>query len=136
MGWDGKSTQIDYQRYPALVDLILDLLKMGSDDALFPAMDVLRRAGPPRAHRDEIEALVTRQLSNFQWHVRRIAADCLCSFKMDQSWFGVVVGFLEAKWDSANHRNGQLMVVKAVLQQRLNLANATDIGQLLPPSTI
>lgn len=129
MGWDGKSTQIDYQRYPALVDLIMNLLKMGTDDALFPAMDVLRRAGPPPSHRDEIESLVTRQLENNHWQVRRIAADCLCSFKMDQRWSSLVVDFLGLKAQNVNHRHGQLMVVKAVLKQRLSTSNSADVGQ-------
>ncbi|KAH7348481.1 HEAT repeat protein-like protein [Rhexocercosporidium sp. MPI-PUGE-AT-0058] len=130
MGWDGKSTQIDYQRYPALVDLIIDLLKMGTDDALFPAMGVLRRAGPPPAHKGEIESLVTRQLENNHWQVRRIAADCLCSFKMDQKWPSLVVEFLESKSKNTNHRHGQLMVVKAVLKQRLNTSNPSDVENL------
>ncbi|KAH6712398.1 HEAT repeat protein-like protein [Leptodontidium sp. MPI-SDFR-AT-0119] len=131
MGWDGKSTQIDYQRYPALVDLIMNLLKMGTDDALFPAMDVLRRAGPPPSHRDEIESLVTRQLENNHWQVRRIAADCLCSFKMDQRWSSLVVDFLGLKAQNVNHRHGQLMVVKAVLKQRLSTSNSADVATLL-----
>ncbi|KAL2064257.1 hypothetical protein VTL71DRAFT_4751 [Oculimacula yallundae] len=135
MGWDGKSTQIDYHRYPALVDLIVNLLEMGTDDALFPAMDVLRRAGPPPDQQLEIEALVTEQLANNHWHVRSIAADCLSSLRVDQYWEDLVRDFLKSNSRSPNQRHGQLMVVKAVLKQRLDFSRSDhmrDLSTILP----
>ncbi|CZS93179.1 uncharacterized protein RAG0_03575 [Rhynchosporium agropyri] len=126
MGWDGKSTQIDYERYPALVDLIMSLLQMGTDDALFPAMDVLRRAGPPPKHWLDIELLVLRQLKNNHWHVRRIAADCLCSLRTDRYWRNLFCDLVGSKSQHVNHRHGQLMAAKAVLQ-RLGLPSTNGI---------
>ncbi|KAH7412798.1 putative death-receptor fusion protein-domain-containing protein [Cadophora sp. MPI-SDFR-AT-0126] len=131
-GWDGRSTMIEYSRYPALVELIIGLLKLGTDDALFPAMDVLRRAGPPPAHRRDIESLVHRQLANRNWQVRRIAADCLCSFSTEEKdWIKVVIMFLESEAGSSNQRHGQLLVIRAILSQRLDAVKQNELGKFL-----
>ncbi|PVH78131.1 hypothetical protein DL98DRAFT_258029 [Cadophora sp. DSE1049] len=130
-GWDGRSTMIQYSRYPALVDLITQLLKMDTDDALFPAMDVLRRAGPPQDHRQYIESLVLQQLGNNNWQVRRIAADCLCSFLTERDLVKAVLVFLESKASGSNDRHGQLLVVRGILSQRLDATSDNELGNLL-----
>ncbi|KAK0121786.1 hypothetical protein ONS95_010069 [Cadophora gregata] len=130
-GWDGKSTTINYNQYPALVDLITHLLETGTDEALFPAMDVLRRAGPPPGHLQRIESLISKQLGNSEWQIRRIAADCLCSFLMGGNWLKSALMFLELDAEGSNQRHGQLLVVRAILSQRLRGATHSEIGKLL-----
>ena len=70
-GWDGKSVRLAYERYPALPDILLNLiatepnervaymsLQIGVVESVFPALDIIRRAGPPKTLRAEIQASI------------------------------------------------------------------------------
>jgi len=87
----GNATRLSYDKHPGLLELILYLLRsseaiIGAGDdlpdkkttftaeAIFLVLDLLRRAPPPPATRDEIFHLVVRALGNKSWHVRAIAA--------------------------------------------------------------
>ncbi|KAI6785747.1 uncharacterized protein J7T54_006086 [Emericellopsis cladophorae] len=86
-GWDGKANRIPYHKYPALVDVLVDLLESGEKnaeapatldtsgaEAVFPALDIIRRAGPPEALREKLQDLVAKYLADPVWHVREMAA--------------------------------------------------------------
>lgn len=135
-GWDGKANRIPYHRYPNLPRVLIDLLKTGhrmithtpstssAAESVFPALDIIRRAGPPEAHRDELQFHVSCYLASPVWHVREIAARTLCSCLLHDEWLATSLGlFRDALSDPTsnvqNHVHGVLLTVKFVFE-RLN----------------
>ncbi|RWA07653.1 hypothetical protein EKO27_g7461 [Xylaria grammica] len=60
-GWDGRTARIPYHKYEALPLLLVNLLELGKEssgmtmgtqtaEAVFPALDIIRRAGPPEGY--------------------------------------------------------------------------------------
>lgn len=102
-GWDGRANRIPYHRYPNLPEVLRDLLKSGHSvmattstlsaaaaESVFPALDIIRRAGPPALLRDEIQGDVAHYLSSSVWHVREMAARTLCSCLLHDKWLGMI----------------------------------------------
>ncbi|KAB8289792.1 hypothetical protein EYC80_010425 [Monilinia laxa] len=78
-GWDGRSTKLSYEKYPELPEILLKLLDketlgieytntpaIGSIESVFPALDIIRRAGPPIMLRNEIKEKVSIHLGSIQ----------------------------------------------------------------------
>jgi hypothetical protein len=95
--WSRGSSRISYDKYSSLSSLLPRLLQeqpgeesrtssqpnLGLEHSVqmvFPALDLLRRAGPPRELYDELKALVLNQLSNPVWHIRDLAARTYATF--------------------------------------------------------
>lgn len=144
-GWNGKSIKLSYEAYPDLADLLDNLLKSGSDagkrlnqpalgvvELVFPALDIIRRAGPPSNHRDSIHNSVLFHLGSPVWDVREIAAHTICAFMLHTAWVSSVTDLLETPTTSANRRHGVLLAVKYILERRLILDPATAIGKACP----
>lgn len=82
----GVVTRLAYDRYPGLLELILELLDSyqmdlaGQDasaitvEAIFPILDILRRAPPPVAQRQHVRSLVLDAMGSTHWHVRELAS--------------------------------------------------------------
>ncbi|SPO02760.1 uncharacterized protein DNG_05435 [Cephalotrichum gorgonifer] len=111
-GWDGTANCIDYDRYPSLAPVLLSLLKSGRSmvyelttiaaaEAVFPALDIIRRAGPPASQRDELQTYVAEYLGSPAWHVREIAARTLCSCMLHSDWLPALRSLLSPE-DIAN----------------------------------
>ncbi|TRX91324.1 hypothetical protein FHL15_007746 [Xylaria flabelliformis] len=60
-GWDGRTIRISYHKFEALPSLLVNLLEVGkrssgitigtqTAEAVFPALDIIRRAGPPEGY--------------------------------------------------------------------------------------
>ncbi|KAI3394073.1 hypothetical protein diail_3249 [Diaporthe ilicicola] len=129
-GWDGKTLRISYTKYPSIPPMLLNLLQSGqlamklgtltsgsAAESVFPALDIIRRAGPPESHRDELYKLITRYLGSQQWHVREIAARTLCSFLLNETWLCSVKSLFEESRGSANRLHGTLLTVKFFLER-------------------
>lgn len=129
-GWDGKTLRISYTKYPSLPPILLNLLQSGqlamepgtltsssAAESVFPALDIIRRAGPPESHRDELYELITRYLGSQQWHVREIAARTLCSFLLNENWLSSVQNLLQKSRGSANRLHGTLLTLKSFLER-------------------
>ncbi len=132
-GWDGKTTRISYTRYPNLSDTLLNLLKSGLEgnslespqkaaETVFPALDIIRRAGPPESHRDELYQCVVGCLSSHMWHVRELAARTACSFLIQYDWIRSVQDLVETPWRSNNGLHGMLLTVKYTLERLAEVA--------------
>jgi hypothetical protein len=96
-GWDGKASRVSYYKYPTLPNTLLAMLESGlatmatttttvGAESVFPALDFIRRAGPPDELRDELYLHIVKYLRNPAWHVREIAARTLCSCLLDEQW--------------------------------------------------
>lgn len=128
-GWNGNGVRIDYAKYPALVDILVKLLQSGdpAHNTVMPAMDIIRRAGPPNipdspnTRSVEIENLVFQHLSDSNWHDREAAAEAYCSITMSDRLELVVLGTLAQGAAGPNHRHGLLKAVLAILSRRLTL---------------
>lgn len=101
-GWDGKATRIHYHRYATLPGVLVGLLKGGQGsilpglqntrgaESVFPALDIIRRAGPPDALREELQGYIATYLASPVWHLREMAARTLCSCLLHDGWLDVM----------------------------------------------
>jgi hypothetical protein len=141
-GWDGRSTRLSYDRYPSLPGLLLKLLDtdtrssatldvptIGAVESVFPALDIIRRAGPPPTYRDEISRLVSMHLGSQVWHVREIAARTICTLLLHPEWLSSVVALIQSAHQSVNHFHGVLIAVRLILERRLELDRLSATGE-------
>jgi hypothetical protein len=131
-GWDGRSIKLSYEKYPALPELLLSLLDnnnsehinasaIGAVQSVFPALDIIRRAGPPMVLRNEIKTGVAAHLGSKVWHIRELAARTMCTFMLHDEWLLALKALLISSNASTNHTHGVLMTVKFLLERRLEL---------------
>ncbi|KAG6004881.1 hypothetical protein E4U21_000657 [Claviceps maximensis] len=152
-GWDGRANRIHYHRYPNLPAVLKNLLQSGhkvfnqssassagsaAAESVFPALDIIRRAGPPDLLRDEIQVDVAVYLSSPVWHVRDMAARTLCSCLLHKRWLEVIrqtfdTAMADGSRNNQNHVHGILLTLKFVIE-RLNEVNHEqfigDLGDL------
>jgi hypothetical protein len=143
-GWDGKANRIPYHRYPNLPTVLAGLLKSGhkmvtstnatsSAESVFPALDIIRRAGPPDLLRDEIQIHVAAYLSSPVWHVREIAARTLCSCLLHDKWLAVMQGLVSKSLsdkgiNGQNHVHGVLLSLKFLIERFSEVAPDRLLG--------
>jgi hypothetical protein len=143
-GWDGKSIRLAYERYPALPEILLSLMatqttqpmaraspQIGAVESVFPALDIIRRAGPPKRLREEIHACIKSHLGSSIWHVRDIAARTICTLLLDERWLEGLTELLETCSNSSNQVHGVLLATKYLLERRLELNPLTASGRCL-----
>jgi hypothetical protein len=133
-GWDGKANRIAYHRYPSLPTTLLHLLKSGHQmmasiaassvaaESVFPALDIIRRAGPPEVLRDELQVHIAKYLASPVWHVREIAARTLCSCLLHAQWLDAITSLAAESVRSQignvqNHVHGVLLALKYIIDR-------------------
>lgn len=135
--------RLSYSKYPSLPGVLLSLLKTGEEslelssqsgkaEAVFPALDIIRRAGPPEQHREELYGYVEEYLGSHLWHVREIAARALCSFLLRDGWVAALREVLSRSRDGANRLHGALLAVKFVLVRKLDAGDDATRGERDP----
>lgn len=143
-GWDGRSMRLFYDAYPELPDLLDKLLKANPDNQLtqpalsaveliFPALDIIRRAGPPLSHWTSISNSVLFHLGSRVWHLREIAAHTICTMTLGTEWATTALKLLETPTNFANMRHGILLAVKYIVERRVNLHPATVLSKYYCP---
>lgn len=127
--WSGGSSKISYEKYNNLVDLLPRLLRVepqpnlqtvsgpnlsleNSVQMVFPALDLLRRAGPPKQIYAELKSMVFDHLSNPVWHIRDLAARTYCTLVSTQDIVRAVDELLKYEWTSQNGLHGMLLTVR------------------------
>ncbi|KAJ4268477.1 hypothetical protein NW762_002540 [Fusarium torreyae] len=133
-GWDGKANRIAYHRYPSLPKTLLHLLKSGHQmiasiaassaaaESVFPALDIIRRAGPPEVLRQELQTHIAKYLASPVWHVREIAARTLCSCLLHAQWLDTITSLAAVSvrsqiGDVQNHVHGVLLALKYIIDR-------------------
>lgn len=133
-GWDGKANRIAYHRYSSLPTTLLHLLKSGHQmmasiaassaaaESVFPALDIIRRAGPPEVLRDELQIHIAKYLASPVWHVREIAARTLCSCLLHAQWLDSITSLAAESVRSQignvqNHVHGVLLALKYTIDR-------------------
>jgi hypothetical protein len=133
-----------YDAYPELPDLLDKLLKADSDDQLtqpalsaveliFPALDIIRRAGPPLSHWTSIHNSVVFHLGSRVWHLREIAAHTICTMTLGTEWASTVLNLLKNPTKSGNLRHGTLLAAKYILERRFALNPTTILCKCFRP---
>lgn len=138
-GWDGTSVRISYNKYPTLPGVILGLLKSADTtrdevssaaaEAVFPALDIIRRAGPPDEHREELRVYIEEYLGSKIWHVREIAARTLCSFFLQVGWMAEIGRLLDCRGRNANKLHGVLLTARFVMERKVALGYNANSGE-------
>ncbi|KAL1888739.1 hypothetical protein Sste5346_009365 [Sporothrix stenoceras] len=154
-GWDGRTIRISYNKYPTLPGVLLSLLRTDSTlargesdsghlqiesqqaaaESVFPALDIIRRAGPPETNRAELYDAVVHYLGSHLWHVREMAARTVCSFLInDDDWAAGVQRLLldKSAMTSVNRWHGSLLAVRFVLGRVASISGAVVMSYLLP----
>jgi hypothetical protein len=142
-GWDGHSIRISYNKYPTLPSVILNLLRsvdetvdqvsqFGAAEAVFPALDIIRRAGPPEEHRSELRKHIEGYLGSRLWLVREIAARTLCSFLLQEDWAQEIGRLLAESGTRTNRLHGALLTARFVLERKADLGMKLESGRRLP----
>jgi hypothetical protein len=138
-GWDGKASRIPYHKYPTLPSVLLNLVKAGHQmmtptagttvgaESVFPALDIIRRGGPPELLRDELEVHIATYLSSPVWHVRDIAARTLCSCLLHDHWLSSIDRLVQAyardqTSNARNHAHGLLLTLRSVFERQSEVA--------------
>ncbi|EXL00603.1 hypothetical protein FOQG_00697 [Fusarium oxysporum f. sp. raphani 54005] len=133
-GWDGKANRIAYHRYPSLPRTLLHLLESGHQmmasiaassaaaESVFPALDIIRRAGPPEVLREELQIHIAKYLASPVWHVREIAARTLCSCLLHAKWLDTITSIAAESVRSQignvqNHVHGVLLALKYIVDR-------------------
>ncbi|KAF3354653.1 GTP-binding protein rhoA [Verticillium dahliae VDG1] len=136
-GWDGKASRVHYHKYPIIPVVLLNLLRSGQEvmkpstgtiaaESVFPALDIIRRAGPPEDLRAELYGLVTEYLGSPVWHVREMTARALCSFLLHDGWLQSIQELVDGSerqrvLTQANRLHGVLLTIKYVFEKLANV---------------
>ncbi|XXH04700.1 Mitochondrial import inner membrane translocase subunit tim23 [Hypoxylon texense] len=131
-GWDGRTVKIPYHKFKALPALLVNLLEMGQQskgvligsqtaESVFPALDIIRRAGPPEEFRERLYDIIAWYLGSHIWHVREIVARTLCSFLLKSGWLESVEYLLANCGTSANKSHGTLLTLKFLLERLVDV---------------
>jgi hypothetical protein len=146
-GWDGRTTRIPWHKYKALPRLLVSWLEMGqttatdlskgmaSAESVFPALDIIRRAGPPQEYKDKLYSIVAWYLGSHIWHVREITARTLCSFLLGPGWIVPITELLGQSYLSANKLHGALLTFKFLLERLFHVMPDQLFGKFLPSLT-
>ncbi|KAI0402725.1 putative death-receptor fusion protein-domain-containing protein [Xylaria palmicola] len=131
-GWDGRTVRIAYHKFESLPSLLVNLLELGKKssgsvmgtqtaEAVFPALDIIRRAGPPEGCLQKLNDIITWYLGSHIWHVREIAARTLCSLLLTTTWLQSIKLLLTNPSLGANKLHGALLTLRFLLERLLQV---------------
>lgn len=148
-GWDGRANRIAFHKYPTLPNALLNLLKAGHQmmapnaqssaaaESVFPALDIIRRAGPPDLLRNELESHIARYLASPVWHVREISSRTLCSCFLHERWLDSVSRLAKASVSGdagsvQNYVHGALLTLKFLIERLHEVMPGRLLSKFLP----
>ncbi|KAI0186937.1 putative death-receptor fusion protein-domain-containing protein [Xylaria flabelliformis] len=131
-GWDGRTIRISYHKFEALPLLLVNLLEVGKKssgitigtqtaEAVFPALDIIRRAGPPEGYFHTLYDIISWYLGSHIWHVREIAARTLCSLLLTSAWPQSIGLLIAGAGESSNKLHGALLTIRFLLERLLQV---------------
>jgi hypothetical protein len=136
-GFNGSTTQLSWENYPGLAQLIFKLLTTkpheidelvtesrpkieGDVQSVYVALDFLRHAGPPEDYESRILSQVMRNFDSKDWQLRETSARLFGALlHKRKEWFSTVEQLLNSNSTSANESHSILLAVGCVLQYRL-----------------
>jgi hypothetical protein len=132
-GFSALSTKINYDDFPGLPDLLLDLLSTEDDvrgnqppkieadiEQIYLALDFLLRAGPPDNYKTQILNQIMYHFGSENWQMREASARLYSALLRDrEEWLAPVEKLLECKPTSTNQSHGVLLAVGYILEHHL-----------------
>lgn len=139
-GWDGKSLRISYSKYNNLPAILVDLLRQEKDsqnpgsmgvtaESVFPALDIVRRAGPPEIFRETLYEHISAYLGSPTWRVRELAARTVCSFLLNDDEDTALNALLSETSVETNRIHGTLMLIAAIIERQRDLVQGENDGE-------
>ena len=112
-------------------------LNSAGADAVFPALDIIRRAGPPDEFRDDLYEQIVKYLHSSVWHVREMAARTLCSCLLHDGWIEAIKEIVQgAQSDSSKNRlnslHGCLLVLRFTIEKLADVMPLQLASKLTP----
>ena len=122
-----------YEKFPNLPDLIVKLLQCDTqliestekpDDStldipqaqkLFPALEIIQRAGMPLKHRPTIKSLLLWHLGSTVWYIRKKTAKTISIVTDASKCHNEVIELLQEPWPTQNSLHGRLLCVRELL---------------------
>lgn len=143
-GWDGNGAKIQYEKYPGLLALLLNMLENFTEgdvpekpdleaaiEEIIPALNIVRRVGLPEEYQHGMNNPVLIHLSSKVWLVRKLAAQVICSLTPIDDWEPAVVELLAQRRHLANFDHGVLLAVKLIMERESELENpSTSTGKV------
>lgn len=126
-------SRVSYDKYPTLPPLLvrllgghlladpskqhhnIDLSSSVSSELVFPALDILRRAGRPTSGSTTFDRLVFEHLGSKIWNIRELAARTFCSFAPEGQYISALAELLKPYSRTSNRWHGVLLAMKFVL---------------------
>lgn len=131
-----NTTNMLYDRFPNLPDLIVKLLQHDSQmiqdmrgpahtsgptldipqaQKVFPALEIIQRAGMPLKHRSAIKSLLHWHLGSTVWLIRKKTAKTLSNATNASRIQDEVTELLQHQWPTQNSLHGMLLCVREIL---------------------
>ncbi|KAI9723327.1 MAG: hypothetical protein M1812_001210 [Candelaria pacifica] len=136
-----------YESYPELTGLLLEILEppesldlpnktdedqsrerksFATIEAVFPALEIVRRVGLPPLHPKEVTKLVLHHLGSRTWQIRVAAARTMCVILAGQSCSRQISSLLNEPGASTNARHGRLLCAKMVVLRSFGSTRASS----------
>ncbi|CCU81674.1 HEAT repeat protein [Blumeria hordei DH14] len=134
-GWDGKSIKIQYEKYPTLSRMLLQLLQnernalnegKSYDPTALPAIGIIRRAGPPPELRENLYDLLFEILKSKVWHLREQAARAISTIQERTTELETVKTLLNPSRDSSNEQHGSILAAKFIVERIITTSYPLD----------
>ena len=135
--------KLSYDKYPDLPLLLTTLLNSDistaasantSLESVFPALDIIYRAGIPSSYLGDMQHCISRHLGNRVWNVREMAARTISAITRGV-WVEETIRLFQGIQEdtSLNHLHGILMTVKDILdrQKALDIDSAAGMRTLI-----
>lgn len=137
-----RFSQLTYEKYPNLPDLLLTLLRHGPDPTpgtckelkptmqahrVFPALQVIERSGIPPQHQGSFLDALRYYNESPDWSIREKASQALSLIVEDKSFVDEVRGLLAPDWKTQNALHGRLLRLRFLLAR----CEAPLFGELL-----
>ena len=138
--------KLSYDKYPTLPPLLTRLLggrmledtsKQHQDivlsssvpaELVFPALDILRRAGRPNQENGIIAQLVFIHLGSKIWNIRELAARTFCSLAAEGQYISVLAELLKPYRRTSNRWHGVLLTTKFLVGMHFRYERQTWQG--------
>lgn len=133
-GWTSEGAKIAFAKFPGLVNLLLSMLEEGWSDnivdvdgivgtieKLFPALDIIRRAGVPTENREIVFMNVANHLGSHVWQVRDLAARAICALTPNTNWQLSAEQLMVLKDGSTNLEHGILLAIQYRFEREIGV---------------
>jgi len=141
------SFKLSYDKYPTLPSLLvrllgghllvdaskqqhnIDLSSSVPAQFVFPALDILRRAGRPPKEGKIIDRLILIHLGSKIWYIRELAARTICSLASERQYISILTELLRPYYRTSNRWHGVLLTTKFLVKMHFRYEGQSWQGE-------